>query len=409
MERAILVSVFDDPFSLEELKNLALSANIEAVYTIIQHIDTPTPAFYVGSGKVSEIATSVRAMDADIVIFDDELSPAQIRNLEEKINAKIIDRSMLILDIFAKRAKTKEAMLEVEMAQLKYMLPRLVGLNESLSRQGGAGFNAKGPGEKKIELDKRRILAQIDKLKEDITTIEKSKETKRAKRKNGGLPIVALVGYTNAGKSATMNTLIEKSTSLPNKEVFEKDMLFATLDTYVRKIINNNNQEFLLVDTVGFVSKLPHHLVNSFKSTLKEAIDADLLVQIVDASNHDYQKQIEVTNNVLKELGANDIPMIYAFNKSDLLKEQFFPDYPNSLLISNKTKENVDLLLSKISDQIFKSYQVKILVPHNEGKLINQLITTCKVINQEYLDNGVLITAIINESMYKRISGYIMK
>lgn len=406
MEKAILVSIEKDDFSVNELYSLAQSANIDPVFTIRQMLDTQDSAYYIGSGKVMEVKESIQALDAELVIFDDELSLAQIRNLEKKLNVKVIDRSMLILSIFARRAKSKEAMIEVELAELKYMLPRLVGLNASLSRQGG-GFSAKGPGEKKIELDRRRILKQIDALKKELLVIERSKKITRHKRKKEGIPVVALIGYTNAGKSATMNTLVKRS-NYQDKQVVEKDMLFATLDTYVRRIKTNLNKDFLLVDTIGFVSKLPFHLVNSFKSTLDEALDADLLVHVVDASNPDYKKQIDITNGVIKELGADDIPMIYAFNKCDLV-ENFFPEYPNSLLISNKTMFNIDLLINRISDELFKSQRAFLLIPHDRGDLLNYLYENAKVIKKEFRDDGILVDVIITDSDIIKMKDFITK
>ena len=412
MEKAVLVGLDlnnNIEYKMEELKNLAEACCIETVYVIIQKANEINNAFYVGSGKVKEIKMACNTYDADIVIFNNELSPAQIRNLENELDIKVIDRSLLILDIFAKRANTKESILEVELAQLRYMLPRLQGLRKSLSRQGG-GFNAKGPGEKKIELDRRHIEGEISKLKNEIAKINRSKETQKRRRLNENIPLVALVGYTNAGKSATMNTILSKYMNNEEKLVYEENMLFATLNTSVRRVKLKSNQEFLLSDTVGFVSDLPHHLVNSFKSTLNEVLDATLLLHIVDISNPFYKSQIETTNEVLASLGANHINTIYVFTKSDKLTEEFFPPYPNSILISNKNFENIDLLMNTIKDTLYPDNEIlDLFIPYEKSSLLSLLERRACIYKKSHNDLGTIVKAEIGHELLSQFYPYLLK
>lgn len=412
MERAILVALdLNDltAYKMDELKNLAESSEMEVVYEITQKVKEINPAFYVGSGKVKEIKTAVNCCEADIVIFNDELSPAQIRNLESALDTKVIDRSLLILDIFARRAFTKESQLEVELAQLKYMLPRLSGLSGSLSRQGG-GFNAKGPGEKKIELDRRKIEKQIVQLKKELESVDREHDTQKQRRLDLNLPIVALVGYTNAGKSATMNTLVTKFMDDESKLVFEKDMLFATLSTSVRRVELDKSRVFLLIDTVGFVSDLPHHLVSSFKTTLNQILDASLLIHVVDASNPYFENQIKTTNEVIKSLKAEAIPMMYVFNKADLLTTQFFPEYPNSLLVSNKTGQNIDLLVNRIKEQVFNNHEIVMMfIPYEESESLAYLENKTEILGKEFQDQGVKVKVDLPNSLLSKYGKYILK
>lgn len=412
MEKAVLVGLDlnnNIEYKMEELKNLAEACCIETVFVIIQKANEINNAFYVGSGKVKEIKMACNTYDADIVIFNNELSPAQIRNLENELDIKVIDRSLLILDIFAKRANTKESILEVELAQLRYMLPRLQGLRKSLSRQGG-GFNAKGPGEKKIELDRRHIEGEISKLKNEIAKINRSKDTQKRRRLNENIPLVALVGYTNAGKSATMNTILSKYMNNEEKLVYEENMLFATLNTSVRRVKLKSNQEFLLSDTVGFVSDLPHHLVNSFKSTLNEVLDATLLLHIVDISNPFYKSQIETTNEVLASLGANHINTIYVFTKSDRLTEEFFPPYPNSILISNKNFENIDLLMNTIKDTLYPDNEIlDLFIPYEKSSLLSLLERRACIYKKSHNDLGTIVKAEIGHELLSQFYPYLLK
>ncbi len=389
-------------YKMDELKNLVESCLMEVVYEITQKAQEINKATYVGTGKVSEIKTAINTLDADIVVFNNELSPAQIRNLEKQLDIKVIDRSLLILDIFARRAQTKEAMLEVELAQLKYMLPRLAGLNSSLSRQGG-GFNAKGPGEKKLELDRRIIEKNIIKIQKELKIINIQHDNQKRKRLDQNIPIVALVGYTNAGKSATMNNLINRSNQKQDKLVFEENLLFATLSTSARKITLETKQSFILIDTVGFVSELPHHLVNSFKQTLSEILDAKLIIHVVDSSNEYYPQHIETTNEVLESIGCKDIDTIYAFNKADLLSNQFFPEYPNSILMSTKTNQNIDLLLNMIKETIFNDNQIVTLYfPYENANSLAQLEGKAKIIKKIHNDYGTTVKVEISSSLLEK-------
>ena len=297
--------------SMEELKNLAQAACKEVAGIITQRLFTVNRALYIGSGKAVEVKDFAGECGAEEVIFDNALSPSQVRNLTGILELPVLDRTNLILDIFALRAQTREAKLQVEMAKLEYMLPRLVGLHEALSRQGGASgsMSSKGTGEKKLELDRRKIEHRISELKKELELVERSRQTQRKRRKDSQIPQVALVGYTNAGKSTILNRMVEKYGECPQKTVMEKDMLFATLETSVRSI-DVDGRPFLLADTVGFIHKLPHGLVKAFRSTLEEVRNADLLVQVVDFSDENYKQQIEVTQKTLRELEAGDIPQI---------------------------------------------------------------------------------------------------
>ncbi|PKC52014.1 hypothetical protein RhiirA1_405210, partial [Rhizophagus irregularis] len=311
------------------------------------------------TGKIEEIKSLYDETNANLVIFNDELSPSQIRNLEHDLDCKVIDRTMLILDIFERRAKTSEAKLQVQLAQLQYMLPRLVGLHASLSRQGGGtggGFRNRGAGETKLELDRRKIEDQISKLKNELENIKDQRETQRKKRRKNQVPVVSLVGYTNAGKSTIMNQLLFKMGQQENKQVFEKDMLFATLETSVRNIELSDNKSFLLTDTVGFVSKLPHHLVRAFRSTLEEAKDADLLLHVVDVSNEQYQFMMDITNQTLKEIGVVDVPTIYVYNKSDRADVSYPLISGNNIWLSAKEDVGLDELIEMIRLRIFDDY-----------------------------------------------------
>lgn len=278
-----------------------------------------------GSGKIDELKNLVEENNADIVIFNNELSASQVKNIEEEINCNVIDRTALILDIFANRAKTRESKLQVEVAKLQYELPRLVGSNEDLGRQsGGVGTKNRGAGETKLELDRRRIEDKIANLNKELEVLKNQREVQKSKRKKSNIPNVALVGYTNAGKSSVMNALVEKFINDEDKKVFEKNMLFATLETYVRNIKLDNNKSFLLSDTVGFVGDLPHSLVKAFRSTLEEVCDADLLLHVIDISNPNYENHINVTNETLNQIGADNIPVIYVYNKVDLMELDTF-------------------------------------------------------------------------------------
>ena len=312
------VSIDEFNYEIEELKNLAEACEMEVVDTVFQNLEAFNNNTYVGSGKVEEIKMAIDAMDAEGVIFNDELTPSQVSTLQDALDTAIYDRTFLILEIFKRRAKTKEAQLQVELATLKYTLPRLAGLRKGLSRQRGSGggfAHGRGAGETKLELDRRISGDKIAAIKKELEELKYKRQEQRVKRKKNDMKVVSLVGYTNSGKSTTLNTILNYSKGV-KKEVLQKDMLFATLETSTRNI-NNERGQFLLTDTVGFVSKLPHQLVEAFKSTLEEVSESDLIIHVVDSSNENFEKQIEVTNEVLKELGTESIPVIYAFNKTE--------------------------------------------------------------------------------------------
>ena len=394
---------------MEELKNLAEACSVQVVGVLTQKLERVNPACYIGTGKVDEVALLVEQNDANLVIFNDELSPSQIRNLEHGLQCKVIDRTILILDIFASRAKTREAQLQVEVAQLKYMMPRLIGLNASLSRQAG-GIGSKGPGEKKLELDRRRIEEQVHKLNKELDSLVLARQNQRKLRKRNSTPVVALVGYTNAGKSTTMNALLTVSNAQSEKSVFEKNMLFATLETSTRHIQLPDNKQFLLTDTVGFVSKLPHQLVKAFRSTLEEVTEADLLLHVVDLSHPEFQTQIEITNKVLDELGVKETPMVYVYNKADLVEDEFTPSTKEAVRISAKNLTNIDTLIDCIKSHIFQHYvKASFLIPYDRGNLVSYLNEHANVFDTEYLENGTLITVECSEHDAHRLAEYKVK
>lgn len=395
---------------LEELKELALACDIDVVNTITQNLEHINSALYIGTGKVEEVKEYIANNHVDLVIFDNELSPSQIKNLQNALDIKILDRTALILQIFARRAKTKEAKLQVEVASLEYMLPRLVGLNSSLGRQSGkSGFSNKGTGEKQIELDRRKIEARLVELNKELKNIENERKIQRRKREVSDIPLVCLVGYTNAGKSTILNMLIEKYMKDESKKVLEKDMLFATLDTSVRKITVENNKTFLLSDTVGFVSNIPHNLIKAFRSTLEEVKKASLLVHVVDYSDENYLKNIEVTNNTLKEIGAENIPIIYAFNKSDLMHIKI-PKVEEDIVYMSASNKIGDIeLIELISKKVFGDYiKTKMLIPYDKGNIYSYLKQNAIIEKTEYIEEGTLLILKVKEKDYNKYKEYIM-
>ena len=394
--------------SIIELKNLCIACDIEIVGEMEQNLKKINPTFYMGSGKIEELRDLIEEMNAEIIVFNNELSASQIKNIEEEVKCSIIDRTALILDIFANRAKTREAKLQVEVARLQYELPRLIGANENLGRQsGGVGTKNRGAGETKLELDRRRIEDRIASLNKELEILKYQRNTQKNKRKKSNIPNVALVGYTNAGKSSVMNVLVENFINKEDKKVFEKNMLFATLETYVRNIKLHNNKSFLLYDTVGFVGDLPHNLVKAFRSTLEEVCDADLLVHIIDISNPNYKNQIDVTNETLSQIGADNIPMIYVYNKIDLIDLDKLDN--NKILISAKRDIGIDRLIESICEKVFEDYiRFKLKIPYSEGKMISNIMENATILDSEYIEDGIIFNIECSKKEYVKYKQYII-
>lgn len=392
--------------NLEELESLAEACNMEVVGVERQNLSQVNTGVYVGTGKVDEIKALAHMLEAEMVIFDNTLSPMQLRNLNEIIERPIIDRTHLILQIFSSRAKTKEAQIQVETARLQYELPRLTGLGQVLSRQGGGsgGLSNKGAGEKKLELDKRRIRHRISELKKELKEIELHRETQRKRRLTQGIPQVALVGYTNAGKSTLMNALLAQYEGDEEKMVFAKNMLFATLDTTVRKISLPDKKEFLLSDTVGFINKLPHNLVQAFHSTLEEVKYADLLLEVVDYSDPNYKDHMEVTRETLKELGAEEIPCIHVYNKCDGILEDIPKTKDRGIYMAAGKGIGLDMLVELIRKEIFQDYvECTMIIPYTQGALVSYFNENASVHNMEYLAEG---TKMEMSCLYKDLQKY---
>ncbi len=394
-ERALLVSV-DSAESLSELAALADTAGALVIERVLQKLPKPDPATYIGSGKVEQLALSAQALDADVCIFDDELTGAQLRNLEERLGVKCVDRTGLILDIFAQRARSSEGKLQVELAQLQYRLPRLMGQGTALSRLAG-GIGTRGPGESKLEQDRRYIRRRISNLTDSLRELESRRELQRRQRQKNGVPLVALVGYTNAGKSTLLNRLA-------GADVLAEDKLFATLDTTTRKLELPDNQSCLIIDTVGFINKLPHELVSAFRATLEEVVQADVLVVVSDAANPECAQQRRVVSEVLAQLGAADKPVIEVHNKCDLLSERA-PLPRGQLYVSARTGEGLGELAREIQRRAAALLsRVRILVPYAQGQLVGRVHAQGKVISEEYTDEGTLITALVDAITLERIS-----
>ena len=415
-ERALLVGVNinDDEYffkEVNELRELAKACNMEPVELVVQNLSSINSAFYVGVGKLDEIKDKIKELDIDIVIFNNELTPSQLKNIEQKLDIAVLDKTALILEIFNIRAKTKEAKLQVEVARLKYMLPRLVGLHKALGRQGGgSGLSNKGREKKKIELDRRIIEARISKLNKELEQISKTRETQSKQREKSSIPLVSMVGYTNAGKSTLLNDFVELSGEDEDKKVFEEDMLFATLETSVRKIKLKDNKEFLLSDTVGFIKSLPHELIKAFRSTLEEVKHADLLLHVIDFSDDDYEENIRVTENTLKIIGAQDIPVIYVYNKSELKKEKFPVVSDNSIYISAKNKIGIYELLELINKTIFKEYKsCCMLIPYDKGNILSFFNEMYNIKNTDYLEEGTKIEFDCSLKDYDKYKEYLIE
>ena len=403
-DKAILVGLdtgeFDAQSSIDELEELAITAGAEVVAKAIQKRPTPDTAICVGEGKLQEIAQLCQNLEPQLLIFDLELTAIQIRNIETATNVHTIDRTMLILDIFAQRATTAEGRLQVELAQQKYRLPRLAGMGVKLSRLGG-GIGTRGPGETKLETDKRHIRTRIENLSAELKKIEKRRELNRKRRKKDGVLIAAIVGYTNVGKSTLLNALTQAGVLAENK-------LFATLETTSRSLLLPDGRSVMLVDTVGLIRRLPHHLVEAFKSTLEEAANADVILHICDASAEDVKEQAEVTMNLLSELGCADIPVITVFNKCDLCPQiDKKLENENAVMISAKTGEGFDELLKAVAKALpVSSYRVSILLPYDKAGLLNKIRIDGKVFSEQYLENGILADCLVDIKIFNQVEKF---
>jgi GTP-binding protein HflX len=409
MEKALLVTVKcfgeRESWSLEdrarELEELTVSTGGSVADSISAIIDQPTANLYIGKGKAEEIRSLAQELDVNLVIFSHDLSGTQQRNLEEVIGKKTIDRTQLILDIFAQHAKSPEGKMQVELAQLQYLLPRLVGKGVVLSRMGG-GIGSRGPGEQKLEIDRRRIRERIEKLKEDLRHVGLHRQTIRKRRKEKAIPSVALVGYTNAGKSTLLNALTEAGQTV-------HDGLFTTLDPLSRSMKLPNGQNVVISDTVGFLHELPHNLIEAFKATLEEVIEADVLIHVLDVSHPKINQHNQAVQEVLKELGAEDKPMITVLNKIDQLNDQSWlgqikNDYDNAITISAKTRQNLEELLKNIQNCFAEKLQIlEISIPHTRMDLVNFFYKEAKVITIKYLQGSIKIQLSLPKVMLPKL------
>ena len=414
-ERVILAAVSTSETdmaerSLDELKELADTAGAKTVGRVIQNRESVHPGTYLGKGKLQELREMLYETGATGVICDDELSPAQLKNLEDILDTKVMDRTMVILDIFAARANTREGKIQVELAQLKYRAIRLVGMRSSLSRLGG-GIGTRGPGEKKLETDRRLIHQRIGQLKKELEDVKRHREVTRQQRGKDHALTAAIVGYTNAGKSTIMNQLVSRFGVSEEKQVFEKNMLFATLDTSVRQLTLPDQKRFLLSDTVGFVSKLPTHLIEAFKSTLAEAASADLLIQVIDYSDPNYEAMMRTTEKTLKQIGIENIPMLYVFNKADQTEFEYpVMEGDNRIIISAKDDESIQLLVQALRRHLFKDYvQTELLIPFADGRTASYINENCNILETEYLNNGTRLKVEMSPQDFARFERYVIK
>lgn len=412
----VTVNIDMDEKTLEdkviELEKLVQALDGEVVLSLTQNKSYVDKAFYVGKGKVNEIKDYCEKLEAEFVVFNNELTGSQVKNLEEIIGIRVIDRTNLILDIFSERARTKEAKLQVKLAKLKYTLPRLSALRSGFSRQQG-GIGGKGIGEQQIELDRRTINREISSITSQLKEIEKNRNEIRKKRINSKEPIISLVGYTNAGKSTLINKLISygKDENSEIKEVFVKDMLFATLDTYVREGLLLNGSKVMYVDTVGFVSDIPHNLVESFKGTLEEIKYSDLILHVVDISNVNVDEQIKITNDMIKKLECEDKNVIYVFNKVDKLADENikfqYANIENKVFISAKNDEDIILLLKEIEKVLFSSLvKTELLIPYDKQKIVSNILNNYMPEFVEHIETGSFLKVSLKKEDYENYKGY---
>lgn len=404
ISRALLISVdsgeYDAEASLEELFELVKSAGAEPELSVMQKLDRPESATYLGSGKLKEIAQICDEREINIIVADSELSPTQIKNIEHETDVRVIDRTTLILDIFAQRARSKEGKLQVELAQLKYMLPRLTGKGIEMSRLGG-GIGTRGPGETKLETDKRHIRRRMETLKDELAEVEKHRQMLRKRRKKDGVVTCAIVGYTNAGKSTLMNYLT-------NAGVLAQDKLFATLDPTSRALKLPSGVTIMLIDTVGLVRRLPHHLVEAFRSTLEEAAQSDIIINLCDASSDEARTHLQVTKDLLESLNCGDTPIINVLNKCDLIADDTIEqDFGSYVKISAKTGEGIEKLLEEIDNNLpLRLKKVNVLIPFANAGLANEIRNKGTLLSEEYESDGIKIEAIVDEQTYAKIGNF---
>lgn len=401
--RAVLCAVdtgeFDMDYAMEELENLADTAGADTVAHFVQKTTRFEPATCIGTGKLAELADFCANNEIDMVIFNHELTASQMRNIEDATDADVIDRTTLILDIFAQRARTAEGRLQVELAQLKYRLPRLAGMGRVLSRQGG-GIGSRGPGEAKLETDKRYIRSRIQKLEGQLKELTKRREYAHARRRKDGVITVAIVGYTNVGKSTLLNALTEAG-------VLAENMLFATLDPTSRALELPDGRTVMLIDTVGLVSRLPHNLVEAFKSTLEEAVNADLILNVCDVSSSEVDEQVRITKDLIAELGGESIPMITVANKCDVLNDETVVMGENTVFISARTGYGFEKLLKAISDGLKPTVKrMKLMIPYSETGLLNLIRQKGKVFDEQYEAEGILADALVDITIMDRVKEY---
>ncbi|BCJ85720.1 GTPase HflX [Effusibacillus dendaii] len=400
-EKAILVGLHTDrtdtriwKLAFEELTGLVETAGARVVASLVQNRSEADPATYIGKGKLQELTALAEELEADIIVFDSELTPVHVRNLENCLPCKVLDRTQIILDIFAERAKTKEGKLQVELAQLSYLMPRLSGKGKAMSRLGG-GIGTRGPGETKLEIDRRRIRGKIADLKTELREVRLHRSTQRQRRKKQQVPVIALVGYTNAGKSTILHALTERFGAGSQTTAEGQNRLFDTLDPTARKIGLPQGGTVIVTDTVGFIQQLPHHLIDSFRATLEETNEADVLLHIVDASHPAHDIQMDTVYQVLNELHVLDKPIITVFNKMDYLNGEFLPDDPKALYTVKMSALNgngLPQLMQAIDSCInTKSQHMSVILPYDEGSLTSALHERCKVYQQRFLENGIYL------------------
>ena len=404
LPRALLLSVdtgeYDAEASLDELGELVKSAGAEPAFILTQKLSRPESATFVGSGKLEEAAQLCAEQELDLIVADSELSPTQIKNIENATDVRVIDRTTLILDIFALRARSKEGKLQVELAQLQYMLPRLTGKGIAMSRLGG-GIGTRGPGETKMETDRRHIRRRMETLREELAEVEKHRRMLRRRREKDGVITCAIVGYTNAGKSTLMNTLTDAG-------VLAQDKLFATLDPTSRALKLPSGVSVMLIDTVGLVRRLPHHLVKAFRSTLEEAAQSDIIINLCDASSEEARVHLQVTRDLLDSLGCGDTPVLTVLNKCDLLDSALTEQtFSSSICISAKTGAGIDRLLQAIEDNLpVRMQRVKLLVPFAKAGLVNNIREKATLLSEEYTAEGIAVEAVVDEMLYARVRDY---